>query len=221
MNRVSIRESREGAAFTLIEILTVVGILAVLAALLLPALASVKQHRWQTQCFSHLRQIGTATILAAADNSGRFPDMCEYSWDPNYGHFSPPRTVGQVLAPYLNYTYVSGHMPEILRCPAAEANPASTMAYLKAAGYDHYAYNTQYAPNRMPTVGATSAMLFYDTVFGNTPTSAWAHWAGPHAVISVGYADGHVEPVTYAEFQALMPGTTNSKNPFFESGWIQ
>jgi prepilin-type N-terminal cleavage/methylation domain-containing protein/prepilin-type processing-associated H-X9-DG protein len=47
-------------AFTLIEIIVVLGIIAVLLALILPAVQGARQSAWRTQCASNMRQIGQA-----------------------------------------------------------------------------------------------------------------------------------------------------------------
>ncbi len=61
------------AAFTLIELLIVIAIIAVLAALLLPALARAKERARSVQCLSQLRQIGLATRCFTEDNEDVFP----------------------------------------------------------------------------------------------------------------------------------------------------
>ena len=68
--------SEEKIRFTLIELLVVVAIIAILIALLLPALRQAKEIAWATMCKSNMKQLGTACALYAADN--------EYYYPPNY-----------------------------------------------------------------------------------------------------------------------------------------
>jgi len=61
-------------AFTLVELLVVIAIIGILAALLLPVLASAKQKGQRAVCISNLRQIGIAFTVGLNDNNNRFPD---------------------------------------------------------------------------------------------------------------------------------------------------
>src|SRR5690242_19046048 len=60
----------QATAFTLVELLVVIGIIAVLIGVLLPALARARQAAQSAQCLSNLRQMCVASINFANDHKG-------------------------------------------------------------------------------------------------------------------------------------------------------
>lgn len=59
--------------FTLVELLVVIGIIAILAAILMPALQKAQRTARQTQCISQLKQISTGIEMYRNNNRAHFP----------------------------------------------------------------------------------------------------------------------------------------------------
>lgn len=96
-------------AFTLIEMVIVMAIITVLAALLLPAVSRTKELGRSAVCLNNLHQIGIALQLLVQDNQNKLPVL----YDQTTNHTVPAdHTINMVLLPY-----VSG-VSNIFRCPS-------------------------------------------------------------------------------------------------------
>lgn len=99
-------------AFSLVEILVAVAILAVLAVMAGTAVSGMTDRSQTTQCLSNLRQIGAAVQLYAADANGRLPSSSHHRADDG-SSLSWTNT----LAAYLGTNFIG-------RCPAVPDHPA-------------------------------------------------------------------------------------------------
>jgi prepilin-type N-terminal cleavage/methylation domain-containing protein len=100
------------AAFTLIEMLVVIAIIGILAALLLPALTSAREKARRTSCLNNLNQFSKGLESYCADFGGYFPCYPGWGIDPSANTLggSTPNYAGVAYSAYINNTLYTCQM---------------------------------------------------------------------------------------------------------------
>src|SRR5437773_2701588 len=133
---------RNRDTFTLIEVLVVIGVIAILAALLLPALAGAKERARQSQCLSEFRQWGLAMKMYVNDNEDYFPRergvnninpwpvvAAATNRDVWYNAL-PPELVRPQAAYYATNTQTDFYVPgSLFACPSSKLSASNAAAY--------------------------------------------------------------------------------------------
>ncbi|MCC6682222.1 MAG: prepilin-type N-terminal cleavage/methylation domain-containing protein [Phycisphaeraceae bacterium] len=132
------------SAFTLIELLVVISIIALLIAILLPALTKSRRIALDTQCLSNLRQLSASGAAYSVDVKGYFPHQTGYNTVVINAQSDPRLLVGSSAGPvepdnWVNniYPYVNSDKQSMV-CPTVEL--AETNALLSPTDEDDYSY---------------------------------------------------------------------------------
>ena len=127
------RITRGIKAFTRIDLLVVVVLLAILLALLLPALAGTRYHSDRVKCVGHLKQSGLAFKIFSSDNDDWYP----YEILPPWTNGTAEATISltnaiegydpKSMAAWAHWSVLSNELgsPKILLCPANRAKKHS------------------------------------------------------------------------------------------------
>jgi prepilin-type N-terminal cleavage/methylation domain-containing protein len=128
---------RRRANFTLIEMLVVIAIIGILAALLMPALQKARMQALATSCLNNERQIGLLTMMYANDYNGVVMGFYAEMGLPSYNTWDKLWYIGLAKWGYMkvgvkdsdlnnNLVYGVNRAAPLLVCPTYAPNPATT-----------------------------------------------------------------------------------------------
>ena len=200
------------SGFTLIEVLVVISIIAVLAAITMSLAKGFRQRAQSAVCIQNLKQIGVGLHAFISDKSGRFPDgAADVSWTERgmCWYDAAAQNMGREYVPY----HQGDPLPNCFGCPAGHGK-----AYEPSWPYTgDYAANFRLGRNEdsartlasVKNPGATPYVQ--DTVkqnqfgewvlgkgFPKTDGQAFSDRHGGKGNIL--WVDGHVSSFTYAEY---------------------
>ncbi len=149
-------DSRESKtkAFTLVELLVVLAILALLAAMLFSALARARSNAWCARCQSNLRQVGIGLALYK-DDFYAFPKT-----RGNWGGAITYRQWQPLLEPYVQSHTATRSQRSVLACPSTEGTRyrlgSGFVQVPHSYGYNHDGYVVGYRPEKFRGLGGSS-----------------------------------------------------------------
>jgi len=207
--KLSNRKNTGGRGFfTLIEILLVIGIIAILLTMLLPALKQTKDTSKKIKCLSNLQQIGLAVLTYANDNDDFMV--------PNYvgGTFWDYPPSGGFLAPYIKLP--PGHYAGSNSCFSCPARALTN--FYSSTGITHcYALNVVISdpdalkklsrlryPSKTTIIGDGNTQVSYFRTMPDTSNLEFPH----HNGINMLFTDGHTQGFHWKDYlNDAQPGT--------------
>ena len=195
VHRVKARRRKE--AFTLVEMLVVIAIIGILAALLLPALTGGKERAKRILCETQLQQMGIAFQSFSHDHDSKFPMQVSIADGGSQDVLQTGSSTNGIF--YIEYRYFQPlgsilETPRILVCPTDIRLPALSFNVLQNSNVSYFvSVNAEY--NQPMSILAGDGNLAASTTMLHVMTGGRLTWDSKlHAYKgNVLFADGHVE----------------------------
>ncbi len=239
MPRCDLAETRSSRAFTLIELLTVIAIIGILAAILIPVVGAVRDSARASKCISNLRQMRNGIALYANDHNGVAPPPAFWGSRPeNFPSNDLRTTFHYRIWEYVGYENRTFRRPDntqltesrtenIFHCPSTVQK--LTVVPGGTASIDGYAYAMNEQPNviynRDVTVGLkkdrltapsrTVAVLEHSS-WKTTPAKYFESGLIPHnGGGNFLFYDGHVQAI---KFESVPKNSYQDDGLYFWAG---
>lgn len=172
-------------AFTLVEMLVTIAIIAVLVGLLLPGLGLARESARKTACVANVRSLGQAMTFYAGDHGDRLPNS-------NVPDMWVPDSTSAMVLVRLNDRYLN--QPKVFHCPSSDKEVQEAITngdYIlpNSARLTYDFYSIWWPPHRGPWLSRLpgDAPLAWDLDGGDAASGLRSHSGGGHVV----YAGGH------------------------------
>jgi len=212
--------SRRTVAFTLVEMLTVIAIIGILAALLLPVLDKSEGRAKRIVCVNTLEQVGLAFHTFSNDHNGKFPMAISTNDGGSMEYVqSGFESGGQFYTAFRHFQALSSELgfPQTLVCPTDTRVVATNFPSLQNENLSYFA-GVQSTFDKPTTVLAGDRNLVTNsfdqpTILGLGPVSdlGWT-WELHRFKGNVLIADGHVE-----QWNSASLASAESASPFSQS----
>ena len=127
-------------AFTLVELLVVIGIIALLIGILLPTLSRAREASRVVSCLSNVRQLNTIVQLYANDFGGAIP----YAWGPDN------ELVNRRLRLYMSDDAANGGTTRVYHCPSLRVPLADDFSSTYAVNTGTFIFSPDFVDPRRP-----------------------------------------------------------------------
>jgi len=242
-------DTQTRAGFTLIELLIVIAIIALLAAMILPALSVAQAKGKQLACLNNLKQLALCAQMYTADNAGKlpqnfpsYPDQFTNTWVRGNMKVPNDSTNQSLIQQGMLFPY--GNQVPLYRCPADPSrtgglprlrsysmNSWMGSRYMETAG--EQAYRTFVGDSELALAGPARLWMIIDehelsiddawflvTMNDSQPFANYP--ATRHARgYPLAFADGHLEAYHLRDPRSALLGTEGAQFSAFNSDWIR
>ncbi|MBC2595574.1 prepilin-type N-terminal cleavage/methylation domain-containing protein [Ruficoccus amylovorans] len=211
------RQKSPRPAFTLIELLTVIAIIGVLAAILIPVIGSVRERMNDSRCVSNLRQIYGYCLAYAADNGQKLPTVNHTFYNDLWPYAYPEESNPVISGP----GFPDDLKGTVFECYAmSESEGAANMrsyginSYLRPFYLEHQEEDDQDPSGpRLTAVHELPKTVFISDTYSDSrirPPVLQKAFQRHGGHVNALFLDGHVEAVT-EDF----PGVMDSGSTFW------